>query len=182
MSDQSAFRLIFKRDQTQGSRPTFSLAVSAEMPPEFEAAVRKYGLWNEVIYTDPSLEESRAAAVHKAERKAIARQRRTASFVSFADGEVAFFLFPFYVLWKILKLIYIIPFKIAWWLFKAHRTQATQVMRFAELKGGKTIRTKSLPEIIDAEEAIKQAVGNIETYVLAAGNYGGAAFEAGKAA
>ena len=54
------FRLIFKRSQS-GSRgkPTFSLQVSAEMTPEFERAAQDYGLWKEVIYADPKLEESR---------------------------------------------------------------------------------------------------------------------------
>lgn len=57
------FRLVFKRSQTKGKRkPTFSLQVSAEMSPEFENAAQEYGLWKEVIYADPKLEESRKSS------------------------------------------------------------------------------------------------------------------------
>ena len=56
------FRLVFKRGQTEGPRPTFSLLVSAEMTPQFEEAALHYGLWNEIIYADPKLDEARQIA------------------------------------------------------------------------------------------------------------------------
>lgn len=178
MTSTDPFRLIFKRSQTQGRRPTFSLLVSAEMTPEFEKAAREYGMWNEVIYTDPSLDESRAAQLEKAERKAASRKRRANAIVGSIDGSLAIFLLPMYIVWRITKFVYLFPFKLLWWLFRAFRTQNTQVMRFSELKKGKTITAQSLAEIMEAEEMIQRATQNAKAYVLAAGSYEGEAFDA----
>jgi hypothetical protein len=53
------FRLIFKRSQSAGPNPTFSLLVSAEMTPDFILAARHYGVWNDIVYADPKLQEAR---------------------------------------------------------------------------------------------------------------------------
>ena len=173
------FRLIFKRSQS-GSRgkPSFSLQVSAEMTPEFERAARDYGLWKEVIYADPKLEESRALLANKAIEKDKRRGRLVDSFMHSIDGVAALLLLPLYISWKLTKLIIIWPFKILWWLFKAFRTQDKQIMRFAELKTGKTITTRSLPEIVEAEEIIQRRTDEITRHVLAALSYSGEAFDA----
>jgi len=173
------FRLIFKRSQSQGARPSFILQVSAEMSPEFEQAARNYGYWNELIYADPKLEEARtlklANSVVKTERK----RRRTLGFLSnFDGGFIMVVLFPIWLTFKIMQLVYIVPFKIIWWLFRAVRVQNKQLMRFHELQTGKSIATQSIDEIVEAEEMIKEITGKIETRVLAALNYGGEAFEA----
>lgn len=173
------FRLIFKRSQGQGTRPSFILQVSAEMSPEFEQAARSYGYWNELIYADPKLEEARtlklANSVVKTERK----RRRTLDFLSnFDGGFIMVVLFPIWLTFKIMQLVYIVPFKIIWWLFRAFSVQNKQLMRFHELKAGKSISTQSIDEIVEAEAMIKEITGKIETRVLAALNYSGEAFDA----
>ena len=173
------FRLVFKRSQTGGKRkPTFSLQVSAEMVPEFERAAQDYGLWKEVIYADPKLDESRELLTNKNLKKDKRRQRRMGAFVSSIDGPAAILLFPMYLMFKITKLVMVLPFKILWWLFKAFRSQDKQIMRFSELKTGKTITTRSLPEIVEAEEIIKTRTNEVTTHVLAALNYSSEAFDA----
>ena len=182
MSNQP-FRLIFKRSQAGGKKsPTFSLQVSAEMTPEFEQAAREYGLWKEVIYADPKLEESRELQARKNLEKDRKRGRITMSFVNSLDGAATILLLPIYLMWKMTKLIIVWPVKIVWWLFKASRTQDKQIMRFAELVDGKTITTKSLPEIIEAEEIIQQKTAEISNHIIAATQYGGEAFDATQAA
>jgi hypothetical protein len=55
-------------------------------------------------------------------------------------------------------------------------------MRLSEIKRGKTITTRSLPEIVQAEEIIEESVETIRTHILAALNYDGEAFEVTRAA
>jgi hypothetical protein len=173
------FRLIFKRSQS-GSRgkPTFSLQVSAEMTPEFERAAQDYGLWKEVIYADPKLEESRELLKAKNLEKDKKRGRLLGSFVNALDGPAALIFLPIYLVFKLYKFVILMPFKIGWWLFKAFRTQDKQIMRFEELKTGKTITTKSLPEIVEAEEIIQRRTDEITNHVQAALSYSSEAFDA----
>jgi len=59
---------------------------------------------------------------------------------------------------------------------------SSKLERFAELVDGKTITTKSLPEIIEAEEIIQQKTAEISNHIIAATQYGGEAFDATQAA
>lgn len=173
------FRLIFKRSQSKGTNPSFSLQVSAEMSNEFEQAAHEYGYWNEMIYADPKLAEARELKLQKSIIKTERKRRRGLDLLSGLDGGfIMVVLFPIWFTWKIIKLVYITPFKLILWLFRASRTQKKQIMRFSELKTGKTIITRSLTEIVEAEEIIKDATGSIETHILASLNYGGEAFDA----
>ena len=176
------FRLIFKRGQEKGQRPTFSLTVSAEMSPKFETAAHEYGLWNELIYADPKLEEERARLYDKSMRKQKRRERRMGTFVDLLDGPTAIILAPIYLTWKLFKLMYVLPVKLIWWIVKARRAQASQIMRFSELKTGKTITTHSLPEIVEAEEIIQKSTDDIKTHILVAMNYASEPFDAAQTA
>lgn len=171
------FRLIFKRSQTKGSKPNFNLLVSAEMTPEFEQAAREYGLWNEIIYADPKLAEARELRARKAELKAKKKIRRNDALFDSVDGATALLLLPLMITYKLTKFVLVTPFKLAWWLFAAWRSQKKQVMRLSELKEGKTITTQSLPEIAEAEETLMETTGAIKDHVLAAMSYDTEAFE-----
>ena len=182
MTDQP-FRLIFKRSQSGAKgKPTFSLHVSAEMTPQFERAAQDYGLWKEVIYADPKLAESRALLASKAAEKDKKRGRFTRSLVGSLDGAAAILLLPIFLMYKITFMIIFLPFKLVWWLFKAFRAQDKQIMRFHELKTGKIITTKSLPEIVEAEEIIQDRTHELSSHALVALNYSSEAFDATQAA
>jgi hypothetical protein len=152
------------------------------MTPEFEQAAKDYGLWNEIVYADPKLEEARELRARKAELKHLKGKRRARAIASSVDGATAIFLLPFVLSYRITKLIFVLPFKLIWWLFAAFRAQKKQIMRFSELKRGKTIATRSLPEIVQAEEIIQESLETIRTHILAALNYDGEAFEVTRAA
>lgn len=170
------FRLIFKRSQSNEKRPSFSLLVHADMSPEFEQAAKLYGHWNELIYADPKLEEARELRNIKADQN-YEKAKRRAKAVENMNGDVAFFLLPFYLTYKLFKWAFVLPFQIAWWIYKARKSQKEQIMRFSELLGGKTITTKSIVEIAEAEEMIVATTDAIKTEILASMNYGGEAFE-----
>lgn len=173
------FRLIYRRSQSGGKRkPTFSLQISAEMSPEFERAAQDYGLWKEVIYADPKLAESRALLTAKNIEKDKKRGRVGRSLVNSMDGAAAIIFLPIYLVYRLYKFVFLMPFKLVWWLFKAFRSQDKQIMRFEELKTGKTITTKSLLEIVEAEQIIQRRTDEITLQVQAALNYSGEAFDA----
>lgn len=172
------FRLVFKRGQTAGPQPVFSLLVSAEMTPDFMKAAHHYGIWNDIIYADPKLEEARELQARQSELKAKKSRQRTEAFFKNVDAPTGTFLLLALLTYKIMKLIYIGPFKLIWWLYSAFRIQRTQIMRFHELLPGKTITTHTLTEIIEAEQSIQQSTETIELYVREALAYAGEAFEA----
>ena len=166
-------QLIFKRSKTKGRKPQFTLTAVAEMTPEFESATHEYGMWNQIIYADPRLDEARELQALKADRKIKRRRRVGKAIARNVSGETAIFLLPFVLLYKILKLIYIGPIKLLFWIFKAFRQQKKQIMRFRELKQGKSFTSADLMELAQIEETIKESVENITAYVGAAANYGG---------
>lgn len=182
------FRLVFKRSQSPGSgsrpgpNPTFSLTVSAEMTEDFACAAYHYGIWNQIVYADPKLEEARAERARESEmRKKKIRQRNRSFLKSLNLSNAPLYLSAF-LTWKAIRLIYLGPVKLIWWLFCAFRSQNAQIMRFYELRSGKTITAHTLTEILEAEEAIKQTTEEMETYIEDALSYGGAAFDARKSA
>ena len=77
------FRLVFKRSQSPGSSsgPTFSLTVSAEMTPEFADAAYYYGIWNQIVYADPKLDEAREIRRRESELRKRKSQQRNRSFL-----------------------------------------------------------------------------------------------------
>ena len=172
------FRLVFKRSQSEGPNPTFSLLVSAEMTPELIEAARHYGVWNDIIYADPKLDEARQMRARQSELKDKKNRQRAEAFLNRVDASTAMFALPAFLTYKIMKLIYIGPFKLLWWLYCAFRTQKTQIMRFRELLPGKTITTHTLTEITEAEQIIQQSADTVEAYISGALDYGGEAFEA----
>ena len=166
-------QLTFKRSQTKGRKPSFTLTVLAEMTPEFEHAAQEYNMWNEIIYADPRLDEYREMQALKADRKYQRSVKVSNAITKSISGETALFLLPFVLFYKIMKLIFVVPFKIGFWIFKAFRQQKKQVMRFSELKQGKSFTTTDLSELVQIEETVKETVENIKSYVVAAGNYSG---------
>ena len=176
------FRLVFRRSQTQGKTPTFSLLVSAEMSSQFEDAAKTYGAWNELVYVDPKLEEARELRVLRSKQKHVRANRRANAITSSISGETAFFLLPFVIMYKLMKWTLIGPFKLAWWIFKARTSQREQIIRFHELVEGKTITTQSVREIVEAEQLIQETTEAIKAEVLAAMNYNSEAFEVTEAA
>ena len=182
------FRLVFKRSQSlgpgpgpspgSGPSPTFSLTVSAEMTPEFADAAYYYGIWNQIVFADPKLDEARKLRTRESEmRKRKTDQRNKSFFKSLNLTNAPVYLSAF-ITYKAMKLIYLGPFKLIWWLYCAFRSQNTQIMRFHELAKGKTITAQTLTEIIEAEEVIKQTTEEMENYIMQALNYGGEAFDA----
>ncbi|MCH8239996.1 MAG: hypothetical protein IIB62_08095, partial [Proteobacteria bacterium] len=105
------FRLVFKRSQSGVPNPTFSLLVSAEMTPDFMKAAHHYGIWNDIIYADPKLEEARELRARQSELREKQRRRRSKAIVDAIDAPTAIFLLPFVLFYKIMKLIYIGPLK-----------------------------------------------------------------------
>lgn len=176
------FRLIFKRSQSTGPRPIFSLLVSAQMTPNYMAAVHHYGLWNDIIYADPKLEEAREHQARQAELKSRRNRKRLERFFSKADTHQAALGASALLSYYVFKFAWLGPIKLVWWLFSAFRIQRTQIMRFHELLPGKTITTHTLNEIVEAEEAIQQSTETIEAYVRDALRYSGEAFEARRTA
>ena len=180
------FRLVFKRSQSPGpgsrsrpgSGPTFSLAVSAETTQEFACAAYHYGIWNQIVYADPKLEEARAIRTRESALRKRKREQRNRSFLKSVNPSNAPVYLPAFITFKLMKLIYLGPFKLAWWLYCAFRSQNTQIMRFHELTNGKMITAQSLTEIIEAEEAIKETTEEMETYIEDALSYSGEAFDA----
>ena len=164
----SPFRLNFKRSQTLTSKPSFSLIVSAEMSPEFEEAAKKYGYINELVYADPKLEEARQLRQQKADEERAQEQRIQQVFDKHGAGQLAsMFLGRNPIVW-----LFTLPFRIIWWIFSARRVQKHQIMRFSELKRGKTITTQNVVEILEAEKTIKQTAEAIESVILASVDYG----------
>lgn len=172
------FRLVFKRSQSPGVGPTFSLAVSAEMTEEFACAAYNYGIWNQIVYADPKLEEARAIRTRESALRKRKREQRNRSFLKSVNPSNAPLYLSALLTWKAIKLIYLGPFKLIWWLYCAFHSQNAQIMRFHELRNGKTITARTLTEIKDAEESIIQTTEEMETYIEDALSYGGEAFDA----
>ena len=173
---QEHCKLIFKRSQSKSDKPTFSLLVAAEMTPEFRAAAQDYGYWNECVYVDPKIEEEREDQLLKLERKRASTKWRANFWLSIFSGPSAIIFFPLLVVLKISMFIWTAPFKLAWWLFKARKAQAEQIIRLHELEQGKTITAHSIREIVAAEQMILENTEAIKTEVLAAMNYESDAF------
>ncbi len=148
------------------------------MSPEFVEAARYYGVWNDIVYADPKLEEAREMRARQSELKIKRNRRRTEDFFNRVDTTTATFVLPAFLAYKIIKLIYIGPFRLLWWLYCAFRTQKTQIMRFRELLPGKTVTTHSLTEIAEAEQIIQHSTETVEAYIRNALDYSGEAFEA----
>ena len=171
------FQLIFKRSQTDASPPTFSLLVVADMSPAFVHAARHYGLWNQIVYADPKLKEARDMRAREAEARERQRQRAGSKFLKTLTGPNASIVFPAWVTLEIMKLVWLGPFKLAWWIWCAIRTQRTQILRLRELEPGKIIATNTLTEIKEAEKEIQRTVEEFEDYLREACVYDGHAFE-----
>jgi len=171
------FRLIFKRSQSDATPPTFSLLVVADMTPAFIHSAKHYGLWNQIVYADPKLKEARDLRAREAEAREKLRRRSRRSFLKSFDPSSATFVLPAWLTFEILKLVYLGPVKLAWWIYCAIRTQRSQILRLRELHTGKIIAARTLTEIKDAEDAIRTAVEEIEAYIREAASYDGDAFE-----
>ena len=131
------FRLIFKRSQTDTAPPTFSLLVVAEMSPAFIATAKHYGLWNQIVYADPKLKEARDLMAREAEAREQQRRRRNKRLLKSLDRSPVSFVLPAWLTYEILKLAYLGPIKLAWWIWCAIKTQRTQILRLRELHTGK---------------------------------------------
>lgn len=168
------FRLIFQRSQTDASPPTFQLLVVADMSEAFVTAARHYGRWNDIVYADPKLKEARELRAAEAEARARQRKRAGSRLITMLDRPIIGSAWLTYVITKILWLG---PFKLAWWIWCAVRTQRSQILRLRELQTGKVIAAKTLTEIKEAEEDITRSTQEIETYLTEAAAYDGRAFE-----
>lgn len=168
------FRLIFKRSQTDASPPTFQLLVVADMSEAFVTAARHYGRWNDIVYADPKLKEARDLRAAEAEARSKQRKRLGSRLFMMLDRPMIGSAWLTYVITKILWLG---PFKLAWWIWCAVRTQRSQILRLRELQTGKVIAARTLTEIKEAEEDITRSTQEIETYLTEAAAYEGRAFE-----
>jgi hypothetical protein len=169
MLSGKSFQLILKRNQSkENGQRMFTLTAMAEMTSEFEEAVKEYNLWNEFIYVDSRVEENRQLYAQQGERRA---ERSSSFFDNFVGDSLA--NLALYLTYKTLKLIFIGPFKLAWWIFKATRTQKQQMMRFHEIKEGKTFSSNDLAELAQIEETITERCNGIVGHVTAALNYSG---------
>jgi len=169
MSSAKPFQLMLKRSQSKAKgKPTFTLTALAEMTPEFEAAAKEYDLWNEFIYVDDRVEDDRKSQAVDGVVKAGRSDRQYTAFVGDSMANLALFL-----TYKFLKLIFIGPFKLAWWIFKAKKSQQQQMMRFRELKEGKSFSSTDLAELAQIEETIAERCDGIVSHVTAALNYSG---------
>ena len=172
--DTRHFQLIFKRGQSDTSPPTFSLLVVAEMSPAFIASARHYGRWNDIMYADPKLREARDLRARDAEARAKQRHNRRQPLTQIIDRPV---VATARITLALVKLIWLGPPKLLWWIWCAIRTQRAQILRLRELQTGKVIAANTLNEIKDAEDAIREAAQEIEDYIVEAANYDGRAFE-----
>lgn len=167
------FRLIFKRSQSGASPPTFSLLVAADMSPAFVTAARHYGRWNDIVYADPKLKEARDLRAAEAEARARARSSQRPNLTKTLDRPL---VLPAWLTYEIIKLLWLGPIKLVWWIWCAVRTQRSQILRLRELESGKIIAAKTLTEIREAEEDIARATEDIEAYLHEASRYEGRAF------
>lgn len=169
MPSEKPFQLLLKRSQSKESgKPTFTLTALAEMTPEFEAAAIEYDLWNEFIYVDSRVEDGRKLAAVDGVVKAHRSDRQYKIFVGDSMANLAV-----YLTYKLLKLMFVGPFKPVWWIFKAKRSQQQQMMRFHELKEGKSFSSADLGELAQIEETITERCDGIVGHVTAALNYSG---------
>jgi hypothetical protein len=169
MSLRKPFQLMLKRSQSKTSgKPTFTLTALAEMTPEFEAAAKEYDLWDEFIYVDERVEDDRKSQAVDGVVKASRSARRFDTFVGDSMANLAL-----YLTYKTLKLIFVWPFKLLWWVFKAKKSQQQQMMRFRELKEGKSFSSADLAELVQIEEMIAERCDGIVSHVTAALNYSG---------
>lgn len=172
------FKLVFKRSQSPGPNPTFSLLVSAEMSPRFLKAAHHYGLWNDIIYADPKLAEAREMRARQSELLRKKQRQNMQTMFKSVDASNAALVLPAFLTYKIVKLVYLGPFKLIWWLYCAFRSQQTQIMRFRELSTGKVLTAHTLTEIKELEQTLIEVTDGIEAYIEDALSYGGEAFEA----
>jgi len=175
------FRLVLKRSQSPQNKgtPIFHVTALAEMTAEFEQAVDKYGLWQEVIWHDPLLDDEADDAHHSALERQDNRQRRARGRQNWLEGRsfsTLLFLLPYWIFYKLIKLVIMIPI----WIFRiqsrvkaSNKTQDERVMRFHELKAGKTLSAPSLVDALAIEEAIEKASTTVAQYVKTALDYSG---------
>ncbi len=175
------FRLVLKRSQTPQNKgtPLFHVTALAEMTAEFEQAVEKYGLWQEVIWHDPLLDGEADDAHRSALGRQDNRQRRARGFGDWVGNRslvTLLFLLPYWILYKTIKLVIMIPV----WIFRlisrtkaSNKIQDERVMRFHELKTGKTLSAPSLVDALAIEEAIEKASTTVAQYVKTAVDYSG---------
>jgi hypothetical protein len=175
------FRLVLKRSQSPQARgtPIFQVTALAEMTAEFEQAVEKYGLWQEVIWNDPLLEGEADAKLQTAVERDGRRKRRKMGTLAWLEGRspvTLLFLLPYWILYQAIKLAIMIPI----WIFRlssnvaaSNKTQDQRIMRFHELKSGKTLSAPSLVDALAIESAIEEASTSVAQYVKVALNYSG---------
>lgn len=160
---------MLKRNQSKTSgKPTFTLTAIAEMTPEFEEAVKEYDLWNEFIYVDSRVEDDRKLQAVDGVIKAGRSERQYNTLVGDSMANLAL-----YLTYKLLKLMFVGPFKLLWWIFKAKKSQQQQMMRFHELVEGKSFSTIDLAELIQIEETLTERCDGIVGHVSAALSYSG---------
>jgi len=169
MTSEKPFQLMLKRSQSKAKgKTTFTMTAIAEMTPEFEEAVKEYDLWNEFIYVDERVEDGRKQHAVDGVIKAGRSDRQYKTLVGDSMANLAL-----YLTYKLLKLIFVGPFKLAWWIFKAKKSQQQQMMRFHELQAGKTFSSTDLAELAQIEETITERCDGIVGHVTAALNYSG---------
>ncbi len=175
------FRLVLKRSQSAQNKgtPVFHVTALAEMTADFEQAVDQYGLWQEVIWHDPLLDDEADNAHRSALDRQDNRQRRARGRLNWLEGRspvTLLFLLPYWILYKTIKLAIMVPV----WIFRfqsrvktSNKTQDERVMRFHELKTGKTLSAPSLGDVLAIETAIEEASTTVAQYVKTALDYSG---------
>ena len=169
--DIKPIKLIFRRSQTGNAGPTFTLHSIIDLPDGVRDAAKHYGVYKEIVYIDPKLEEARSL---KAEQVGRQLAQSEARFSDIKAGNVsAEYMVDMStnLVFDIIKWTILLPFYVIYRIYIFLTSERKQIIRFSHLVEGKSLTSKNLVEIIEAENQIKENMTRIANFIARAAHY-----------
>ena len=171
--DIKPMKLIFRRSQTGNAGPTFTLHFILDLPEGARGAAKHYGLYNEIVYIDPKLEEARTLKAEQASRQLAQSEAQyndvmagNVSLERMADMSTN-------LVFDLIKWTILLPFYLIYKIYIFLTAEKKQIIRFWHLADGKSLSSRNLAEIIEAENQIKENMTAIANFIATASHYTG---------
>ena len=171
--DIQPMQLIFRRSQTDKESPAYTLHSILDMPDGVRSAAEHYGVFREIVYIDPKLENARAIKALQVSYQLARSEARHRDVMEGKASPQSIEEVGANILFNVIKWTFLLPFYIPYRIYKFITEERKQTIRFSQLVEGKSLTSKNLAEIIEAENQIKENMTGIANFIATASHYTG---------